>query len=174
MYHFIRTGHRWVGIIAALFLATIAVTGFLLATKDTFGWVKPPTHDGQKIQGLADVVSVDKAASAAFALNIPELKTCDDIDRIDYRPNKNVFKIVSVRGYHEVQVDGKTGKVLNVAHRIDQLAEDIHDLSYFADWMHLYWLPVVAIGLITLSITGVAIFVTPIVRRWRYHRSKRE
>ncbi|MBA3725210.1 MAG: PepSY domain-containing protein [Armatimonadetes bacterium] len=69
MYHFIRTGHRWVGIIAALFLATIAVTGFLLATKDTFGWVKPPTH------ALADVVSLDRAASAAFALNIPELKT---------------------------------------------------------------------------------------------------
>ena len=172
MFHFLRTTHRWVGIIAALFLIVIAGTGFLLATKDTFGWVKPKTHSGADIADLTEVVSLEDAAQAAFALDIPELKSHLDIERIDYRPEKNVFKVVSHKGYHEVQVDGKTGEVLNVAKRVDQIAEDIHDFRFFADALHLYWLPVVAILLFALGCTGIVIYFVPVVRRWKFKRKK--
>jgi len=160
------------GVIGALALIVIASTGFLLATKDTFGWVKPKTHSGEDILSLGEVVSVEDAAKSAFALGIPELRSHEDIDRIDYRPEKNVFKIVSLNGYHEVQVCGKTGDVLNVAKRVDQIAEDIHDFRYFSDKLHLYGSPVVAVLLFGLGVSGIAIFFVPVVRRWRYRRQR--
>ena len=173
MFHFFRSIHRWIGLTAALALLLIASTGFLLATKDTFGWVKPKTHSGEDFGSLDEVVSLHQAAEAAFALGIPELRSKDDIERIDYRPEKNVFKIVTFKGYHEVQVDGKTGKVVNVAKRVDQLAEDIHDFRYFSEKLHLLGSPFVAILLFTLGATGLFIFFVPVVRRWKFKRSKK-
>lgn len=172
MFHLLRTTHRWIGLSAAIFLLVISATGFLLATKDTFGWVKPKTHDGAEIHGLEQVVSLDQAARAAFAEGIPELQTKEDIERIDYRPDKNVFKIVTHRGYHEVQVCGQTGEVLNVATRVDQIAEDIHDMRFFSDKLHLYGLPIVAILLFGLGVTGVCIFFVPVIRRWKFRHRK--
>jgi uncharacterized iron-regulated membrane protein len=172
LFHFLRTTHRWIGITASIFLLVIAATGFLLATKDTFGWVKPPTHSGAEVEGLEQVVSLDQAAQSAFALGIDELKTRDDIERIDYRPGKNVFKIVTHRGYHEVQVCGRTGDVLNVATRVDQIAEDIHDMSFFAENLKLYGLPIVAVLLFCLGLTGVCIYFIPVIRRWKFKRTR--
>lgn len=172
MFRSTRTLHKWIGLFAALFLAVIAVTGFLLATKDSFGWVRPPEAEGATLETLAGVVTLNVAAEAAFALGIPELRSHKDIARIDYRPGSNVFKILSKEGYHEVQVDGATGKVLQIAKRTDQLAEDIHDLSFFSDLLNRYALPLVAIVLLGLAISGVGIFFTPIVRRWRFRRDK--
>lgn len=172
MYHLLRTLHRWAGLIGSLFLITISATGFLLATKDTLGWVKPPTHDGSALEHHNEIVSVGHAVESAIALGIEEIRTIHDIERVDYRPDKNVFKIVSHRGYHEVQVDGSTGKVLNVAKRWDQLTEDIHDLRYFALFLRDWWLPIVAILLFTLGLSGVIIFFVPVVRRARYRRHR--
>jgi hypothetical protein len=144
-----------------------------LATKGTFGWIRPPEKDGTPVEGLHQVVSVHQAAEAAFAAGIPELQTRKDIDRIDYRPGSNVFKVLSKRGYHEVQVDGSNGQVVQIARRNDQLSEDIHDLSFFADGAHEYGLPAVAICLFALGSSGIVIFMVPVVRRWRFARQQR-
>ncbi|MCH8275879.1 MAG: PepSY domain-containing protein [Armatimonadetes bacterium] len=170
MYHSVRTFHRWVGITAALFLVVIAGSGFLLATKDSFSWVKPPTREGSPIEDLGELVSIQLATEAAFAAGLADLQSTSDIDRVDYRPAQNVYKIRSRRGYHEVQVCGKTGEVLQVAQRNDQLVEDIHDMSYFAEILHTYWLPAVSVLLFSMAITGVTIFTVPIVRRIRFRR----
>lgn len=170
MYRIVRVIHRWLGLVSSIFLLVIGVTGFLLATKGTFGWVRPPEKKGEKVESLEPVVSVHIAAEAAFAEGLPKLKSRDDIDRIDYRPGKNVFKVVSDKGYHEVQVDGKTGKVLQVASRNDQLTEDIHDLSWFHEGLHAYLLPLVSICLVYLSASGIGMFLTPVIRR-RRHRA---
>lgn len=170
LYHLLRSWHRWVGIVVALFLASIAVTGFLLATKGTFGWIRPPEAKGSQVEMASDIVAMGVVVNAAFSVGISDLKTLSDIDRIDYRPKSNIFKVVSKRGYHEVQVDGKTGRVLQVAKRNDQLAEDIHDLSFFHDLLKDWWLPVVAIALLAMSVTGVAVFVVPYVRRAKFRK----
>jgi len=174
MFRLLRNWHKWIGVVLAIALATIAVTGFLLATKGTFGWVRPPEKKSEFETVLAEVVSIDRAAQAAFELGIAELQSHKDIDRIDYRPKHNVFKVVSKKGYHEVQVDGKTGKVLQVARRNDQLAEDIHDLSFFHDLAKDWGLPFVAIALLALSISGVCMFFTPILRRAKFNRDARK
>ena len=173
MYHRLRSLHRWIGLTASLFLMTLAVTGTLLSLKSTTGWVRPPEAQGMKVEGLHEVVPVHEATRAAFALGIPELKESKHIDRVDYRPKSNIFKIVSKEGYHEVQVCGKTGRVLQVAHRIDQFVEDIHDLSMFAGWMRGYFLPFVGLFLFTLGFTGVIIFFVPVFRRLKLKRARR-
>lgn len=172
MYHFLRALHRWAGLIGSLFLVLIAGTGFLLATKDTLGWVKPRTQHGSTFEHHNEIISVGHAVESAIALGIEEIRTIHDIERVDYRPDKNVFKVVSHRGYHEVQVDGSTGEVLSIARRWDQLTEDVHDLRFLATWLHEWWLPVVAVVLFMLGVTGTTIFFVPVVRRARYRRMR--
>jgi uncharacterized iron-regulated membrane protein len=173
MYHKTRWLHRWIGAISALFLVIIAGTGFLLATKSSFGWVRPPESKGTKVDALAQVISLEQAAEAAFAVGLKNLAHASHIDRIDYRPKSNMFKVLSKEGYHEVQVDGATGRVLGVNYRTDQLAEDIHDLSFFKEWMKTWVLPVVALVLLALAVTGIGLFATPILRRAKFKRKLR-
>lgn len=132
--------------------------------------MRPPEHEGQKIESLQQTVGLDRAARAAFALGDSRLQTMKDIDRIDYRPKSNIFKVISKTGYLEVQIDGTSGKVLSSSFRNDQLAEDIHDLSYLGDWAHDWVLPLVGIALATLAVTGVTLYVNPILRRRAYKR----
>jgi uncharacterized iron-regulated membrane protein len=172
MYHKIRQSHKLAGIIFSLCFLLLAVTGLLLAMKDSLGFVRPPEAKAEKILSMSDVVSVERVVEAAVAVGLPELKSFKDIDRIDYRPNKNLFKVLSKEGYHEVQVDGKSGMVIGTAKRNDQLIEDIHDLTFFSDLLRKYGLPVVALGLAGMSITGIWIYVVPVLRRRKFKAQK--
>ncbi len=169
-YRFLRSAHKWVGLFCSLVLMSIAITGFLLALKGKISWMRPPEMKGAEISGPAEIVAVEKVVEAAFAVGIAELQTMKDIDRVDYRPKHNVFKVVSKKGFHEVQVDGKTGEVLQTAKRNDTLTEQIHDLSLFADWTKDYVLPVVAVVLFLLSLSGVVMFFIPVFKRWDFKR----
>ena len=173
MYRTSRQLHRWVGFCAALFLLVLATTGFLLANKSRWAWMRPPVVKAEAVAVAAEIVTVERVVEAVFALNLVEIRSLGDIDRVDYRPKDNVFKVVSKEGYREVQVDGKTGQVLASSFRPDQFAEDIHDLSFFGKFAHAWLLPLVAIALATLAASGIGLFLTPIVRRWRFNRSKR-
>jgi len=169
-YRFLRTAHRWVGLVCSLALLVISLTGILLATKSWLGVVRPPEAEGAKISGPHEIVSVDRVVAAAFSVGINELREIKQIDRVDYRPKRNVFKVLSKEGYHEVQVCGKTGKVLQVASRVDQFTEKIHDMSIVGDGFREFALPIVGIGLFCLSVTGIVIFFNPIWRRWLFKK----
>lgn len=170
MYHRIRSLHRWIGFIACLFLAIISVTGFFLAMKDRFAFMRPPVQEAVPLDRAEDILPVAEILRIAFNAGHPELSEVKEVDRVDYRPKDNVFKVVSKDGYREIQVDGSKGTIVSNAFRNDQLMEDIHDMSFFADAAHGYLLPTVAVFLCLLSITGVIIFLTPIVRRWKFKR----
>jgi len=170
MYRFSRQMHRWVGITAALFLLLISVTGFLLANKGRFAWMRPPEANAEKVSAPVEIVSVARASEAAFALGHPELRSMKDVDRVDYRPKSNIFKVISKEGYREVQVDGKTAKVLSSSFRNDQLTEKLHDLSFFGDIAHGVILSLVALALLALASSGIGLFFTPIWRRIVFKR----
>lgn len=172
MFRSSRTLHRWIGVLTALFLILIAATGFLLANKSRVAWLRPPVVETQSVDTAAKIVSVDTATRAAFALGHPELRTMKDVDRVDYRPKNNVFKVISRDGYREVQVCGARGTVLSSSFRGDQFVEDLHDFTWFAEWAHAWLLPLVAIGLFSLGVSGIVIFFTPVIRRWRFRRQK--
>ncbi len=172
MYHRLRSLHRWVGLVCALFLLIISGTGLFLALKSRFDWIRPPTQTGSEVGSLAEIVPVSRVVEAAFGAGYPELRSRDDIDRVEYHASKNVFKVHSKKGYREVQVCGGTGRVLATGQRNDQLLENIHDLRFFHPVLRETLLPVVAVGLFGLSCSGVVIALVPIVRRARFRRQK--
>ena len=170
MYRGSRQIHKWVGACLAIFLVVIAFTGFFLAIKKKVAWMQPPPAEAQTFNDPSEIISIKEAIDAAFALGLPELQKVEDLDRVDYRPGDNIFKVISNEGYREVQVDGKTGKVLTSSFRNDQLFEDIHDMSFFSGLMKDWLLPLVAAGLLTLGLSGIVIFTTPYLRRWQFKK----
>jgi len=170
MYRLTRQSHRWIGLISSLFLALIAVTGIALALKSKIGALRPPEAEAQKSETPADIASMDRVVASVFALGNKDLDSIEDIDRVDYRPKSNIFKVVSRKAYLEVQVDGKTAEVLSVAPRNDQWIEDIHDLSFFNDEFRTTILPVVGGALALLSLSGIGMFFTPVYRRWHFKK----
>lgn len=150
----------------------VSSTGLLLAWKKKADWLQPPTQKGASLESASQAASLDKIANAVFAKQIPDLKSLDDIDRFELHTGKGVFKITSKNGYHEVQVHAETAEVLSVAKRNDQMIEDIHDLSFFNESLRETLLPVVALCLIALGVSGIIMFFTPIYRRWQFNRTK--
>jgi uncharacterized iron-regulated membrane protein len=175
MYHLLRKWHKWIGFGNALFLMLIAVTGFLLALKNTTSWIRPGEQEGAKIEHPSEVISVEKALEAAYSVGNPNLTKIKDVNRVDYRPKRNVFKILSKEGNMEVQVCGKTGNVLQVALRTDQITENIHDLSFIHPQARDYVLPFMGIGLFVLSGSGLYMSINPWWRRRKFMaQAKRE
>lgn len=173
MFQFWRRGHRLIGVIACLFLFGIAVTGFLLALKREISWMRPSEVPAEPVASASELVSMETVMNSVWELKMKELQSMKDVDRVDYRPKPNVFKVVSKQGYKEVQVDGGTGKVLNVADRNDTLIESLHDMSWFHEAVRTYWTPVIAASLATLSASGLYMYVNPILRRRAFHRSQK-
>lgn len=172
MFRNIRAIHRWIGVVNALFVCLMAATGFLLAIKKRAAWLQPPTQKGAEIQTLNEIQPINAIAQAAFAAGLPELKTKDDVDRFELHVDKNIFKVTSKAGYREVQVEAKTARVLSTGDRNDSFTEHIHDMSFFAPWMHDWVLPGVAICLFLLGASGVYMFFVPVFRRWAFRRKR--
>lgn len=171
MFRNLRWLHKWGGIIACVFLLGLAITGVLLAFKSRAAWIRPETQDGTSTE-ITQIISLEQAAESAYSAGLDEIQSIDDIDRFEYRAKDGIFKITSKDGYKEVQVDGATGEVLGTGIRNDQFFEDLHDLSFFSDFLKDYWLPVVGGLLALLSISGIFMFFTPYTRRWKFKREQ--
>lgn len=173
MFRKLRTLHKWVGLALAAFLFVIAATGFILANKDRWEWVKPSTRQGAERVAWETIIPLDRVAASAIRARDPEIRSVEDIDRIEYQASKNVFKVRSAGGFAEIQVCAATGSVLATGQRWDQFAEYVHDLRWFHPALRDYVLPVVAVGLGVLAVSGANMYFIPVVRRRRFERQKR-
>jgi len=104
-YKFFWDTHRWTGILLSAFFLTIAVTGFLLLVKKSYSWIQPPTRRGTPVESAAGFLRLDQVFERVWAENHPAFRSLDDIDRIDFRPDRRVFKVRSKHDDVEVQVD---------------------------------------------------------------------
>lgn len=164
--------HKWVGIGLALIIAMVSVTGFLLLIKKDYAWIQPPTKRG--VEGeVAEFLPLSEVFDAIYALEHPAFASFDDIDRVDTRPDKRVHKVRSNHDHMEVQVDAITGEILSgPLPRRSDLIEQIHDGSLFGDWAHGWVMPASAVLLMGLVVTGLWIWITPIVKRRRRRLAK--
>lgn len=170
LFQFFWTTHKWTGVALAIVFLNVAATGFLLLMKQRFDWVQPPTRRG--VEGaLADVIPMERVLEAAFARGVKGLASPDDVDRVDFRPDRRVFKVVS-KGYDEIQVDAITGAVLSEDWRPSDLLEDLHDGSYFAAAAHAWLMPLAGLGLFFLVGSGLYLVFAPMVRRRRVARAR--
>ena len=170
VFKFFWDTHKWVGISIAAFLVITASTGFLLLLKKEYAWIQPPTQKGAE-GAMSDFISLEAAWQKVKAENHPDFQSPDDIDRIDVRPDKRVYKVQSKHNEAEIQVDAVTGRVLYKAERVSDWLEDMHDGSWIGKPVHDYVMPLVAIGVLYLVGSGLTLWLNPKYKRWKRRRA---
>lgn len=155
---FLRTTHRRVAFVVALPLLVVILSGLLLQFKKEFSWIQPPTTRGHTLEPS---ISFDAILEAVKTVSEAEIENWDDVDRLDVRPSNGLIKLRANNGW-EIQLDQGTGEILQVAYRRSDLIEQIHDGSFFHPIAkHWLFFPA-AVGLLTLWVTGIYLFVLPI------------
>ena len=150
----IRKIHRWSSIITALPFIIVCISGLFLQLKKDVHWIQPRSITATPGDPL---IAFNTILDSVKTINPAQIKTWDDIDRLDVRPDKGIVKVRAKSSY-EIQLDLQTGRILQTAYRRTDLIENFHDGSFF----HLkakYWifLPS-AILTILLWLTGILIF----------------
>ena len=168
-YKFFWKTHKWVGILLSLVFLNIAVSGILLLKKKDFAWIQPPTMTGTE-GTVEDFIDTQRLFEIVFSQSNANFRNIDDVDRVDFRPGKRVFKVRSKHKYAEIQVDAVTGGILSVDSRASDLLETLHDGSYFAESVHAILMPVTGGGLILLSISGLYLWLATWMRKRRHKR----
>jgi uncharacterized iron-regulated membrane protein len=156
--------HKWLGIVLAAILINISVTGFLLLEKKQYEWLQPATRKG--LEGTVDkYISMEKLFDAVYGCNHPDFVNFESIDRVDFRPSKNVYKVRSKTNHAEIQVCAVSGKILNTDVRRSDFLEGLHDGSYFGEWMHGKVMPAFAISNVILAVSGLYLWLGPKLKR---------
>ncbi len=170
MYKWLRNLHKLIGLFACLFLCALSLTGFFLAMKSRFGWIRPEAQSGTEYASTAELAPIHVVLDAAFSAGFEEVKTVEDIDRLELHAEDRIWKVLSKENYREIQIDGVTGEILSRGQRNDQLLEQLHDFSFFSDTLHDWVLPLIAFALFILSLSGVIMYLVPVFRRWKFNR----
>ncbi len=159
-----RKLHRIGAILVLLPALGIFTTGVLLQLKKDWTWVQPSTIAGESSEL---VITWDQVLAAVMGIEETEVAGWQDIERLDVRPERGMLK-VRCRNRWEVQVDTKTGAVLQSTYRRSDLIEELHDGSWFHDNVKLFiWLPA-AFLLCMLWVTGSYLWLLPyLVKRRR-------
>lgn len=157
-----RKLHRWGAILIAFPFLLVVLTGILLQLKKESSWIQPPSQRGA---GKIPVVTLETILSAAKSQPEAGINSWDDIDRIDMQPSRGVAKVQGKNRW-EVQVDLKTGEVLQTAYRRSDLIESLHDGSWFHDKAKIWVFLPVAIVVLGLWFTGIYLFFLPLAVKW--------
>jgi len=126
-------------------------------------WVQPPT-----IKGVAKVPTLSFEQILQISGTVPEgnIVTWKDIDRLDVRPHKGVVK-VRAKNHMEIQIDNKTGKILQIQRRRSDFIESVHDGSYFHKHAKFWIFLPASIILLFLWFTGMYLFAQPYLAKRR-------
>ncbi len=165
-----RIVHRWGSILIALPTICVLLTGVVLQLKKQSSWIQPSTQRG-----------VDQTPKLSFAQvletvqSVPEaeIRSWEDIDRLDVRPEKGMLKVRSKNRW-EVQLDTATGEILQVAFRRSDLIESLHDGSFFSESIKMMIFLPTALVLVVLWGTGVYLFFLPQLAKRKKRLQKRK
>ena len=164
-----RKIHYWISFGAALPMIVMIGSGLLLQSKKNWAWVQPVEQRGT---GTSPLIDLDDVLAALKTVPAMEVKSWDDVNRLDVRPGRGVVKAWLMNGY-EVQVDLGTGKVLQTAYRRSDLIETIHDGSFFGgDWMKLGVFLPSGIVVLLLWIGGMWMWWVPFAARRRLKKKR--
>ena len=163
-----RLAHRWGAVLVAAPALVVILSGLLLQLKKQSDWVQPPTARGSNTTPALSFAEILAAAAA-----VPEagVASWNDVDRLDVRPSRGVVK-VRCENRVEVQLDAATAEVLHVAVRRSDVIEAIHDGSWFHDQAKLWVFLPSGLALLGLWVTGVALYVHPVLARRRNRRRR--
>ena len=171
-----RKIHRVTGALLFVFFFIVAITGLLLGwKKHSAGLILADTQSGTSsdLKTWLPMDSLQLLAVQFLHQNVsPSLS--DEIDRIDVRPGKGVVKFSFKNHYWGLQLDGATGKLLQVEQRRSDFIEHIHDgsiidnlLNTSAGLFKLFYTTVMGLALILFTVTGFWLWYGP--KRMRKH-----
>jgi uncharacterized iron-regulated membrane protein len=167
--------HKWIGILLALIMVALSITGGFVAFKNEVEYLQPAARSGAE-GSLAEVIPPARVAEVILALQLSEAPTLKQINRIELRPSKRMYKVrleqTSIwRSPREIQLDAMTGAILNDGVRGDQLWMDLHSFAVFGEAAKLLIMTTSGLALIWLSLSGYYLFFYPLwFRARRRHR----
>ena len=172
-FKFFWNTHKWVGICVSVFVLLSAGSGLLLLLKKDFQWIQPPTQVESVNGDVKDFISLARLYEIVFAAGHEELREAEDIDRIDFRPKQRVFKVRSKQRNFEIQVGAVSGEILSREGRWSDWIEDFHDGSLFGGFVHGYLMLVFAVCLMLLAMTGVYLWLVPLLKKKKKKRQRK-
>jgi len=152
--------HLWIGVLATVLVATLAVTGILLHHKKILGYQPDPSNPEPaalaEARPLAWLAESARAQDAALA-EAP-------IDRMDVRPDDGIVKVrFDDERTTEVILRVDDGAVLSHAPRGDVFLERLHSGELFGD-RGILLSDLGAAALLVLMASGFWLWLFP---RWR-------
>ncbi|WP_262696215.1 PepSY-associated TM helix domain-containing protein [Kordiimonas aquimaris] len=165
-----RKIHHWGSIAVALPLVLMIGAGLFLMLKKEINWIQPETQRGS-IVGVPSL-SVQELFTIAKSVEVAELSSWEELERVDFKPGKGVVKFVGANDW-EVQVDTHSGEILQVSYRRSDFIESLHDGSFFGDGVKLYLFLPAGIVLFVLWLTGLYLFFLPHIKKGQKNRAKK-
>lgn len=165
-----RKMHRTTGICLFVFFFFISVTGLLLGwKKHSQGYLLAKTSVGVS-SDLSTWLPMDSLHNIAVKLlrDSVSAQLSPELDRIDIRPEKGVVKFVFSEHYWGLQLDGTTGKLLQIERRRADFIEKVHDGSIVDQYLglkngtfKLFYTSIMGLALLLFTITGFWLWYGP-------------
>ncbi|MEM1410822.1 MAG: PepSY domain-containing protein [Pseudomonadota bacterium] len=160
-----RVLHRWIGMVLALVMAVLAVTGGFIAFKKQVDYLQPAARSASNAP-LDALVTPAELANHVLALDLPEAQSLADINRIELRPAKGIYKVRleaadAWSSPRELQFDAGDGTLINDGVRGDQLWMNLHSFGVFGTATKLVVMVFAALALLWLSLSGLYLFFFP-------------
>ena len=175
-----RKIHRTTGAFLFIFFFVISISGLLLGWKKNSGGIILPKSAKGSSTDLNEWISLDSLKDNAFLVLKDSLGSTfsNELDRIDVRPDKGIVKFVFTNHYQEIQLDGATGKLLQINTRRSDFIEDVHDGSFLdfyfkteGELFKLFYTSVTGLALFVFTVTGFWLWYGPIAIRNKKKRS---
>lgn len=163
-----RSLHLWGALVIFIPIVIVMGSGLLLQVKKQVEWIQPVTQKGQH---KVPTISFETVLQSAVGVTEAEITSWEDVDRLDVRPAKGIIKVLSKNNI-EIQIDGHTGAILQVAYRRSDTIEAIHDGSWFFEGAKLWVFLPVAIVLLFLWLSGLVMLYTTLKSRFRRKKAR--
>ncbi len=167
-----RNVHRTTGAFLFVFFFFVSITGLLLGwKKHSGGLMLAKSYQGTSTD-LKDWLPLDSLHKIACKILhdsvSPDLSL--ELERIDIRKDKGMVKFIFTEKFWGIQLDGATGKLLQIERRRSDFIEKIHDgsvLDYYFNTGNGQ------IKLVYTTIMGIALLVFTITGFWLWYGPKR-
>ncbi|GHD75701.1 PepSY domain-containing protein [Vogesella fluminis] len=148
-----------------LVILVTTLSGLFITFKKDLEYLQPASRKGEKGE-ISQFLPPEQIANIVLALKLPEAKSLDDINRIELRPGKRMWKVrleqtSEFSSPRELQIDAINGKVLNDGLRGDQLWMDVHSFMVFGKVTSYTAMILAGITLFWLILTGYYLFFYP-------------
>jgi len=167
-----RKVHKIAGICLFVFIFFVAITGILLGWKKNSGGFLLTKSISGTSSNFTDWLPLDSLHTNAckYLHTAVSANLSTELERIDIRKDKGMAKFIFANHYWAVQVDGATGKLLQIEQRRADFIENVHDGSILDKYFGTKNEP---IKLLFTSLSGLALLIFTITGFWIWLGTKR-